>query len=114
MGAHAIDAAWRPLLLELQVPSRPAYDARVGGRILRAVSLRLARKTHSTVGSGSAGCHLEIIRVEEFLRALVTACVALHLFVFGQTCATLPGQAVEMIRGRLFLAAHASMARLAA
>ena len=53
MGAHAVGAARRPLLLELHVPSRAAHDAIVGCRILRAIAFRLAREAHSTVASST-------------------------------------------------------------
>ena len=53
MGAHAVGAARRPLLLELHVPSRAANDAIVGCRILRAIAFRFAREAHSTIVSST-------------------------------------------------------------
>ena len=49
VGVHAVGAGRRALRGEFQVPSRPAYRARVGGRIFRAVAVRLAREAHPAV-----------------------------------------------------------------
>ena len=113
MGAHAVGAARRPLLFEFQVPSRSAYHARVGGRILRAVALRLAREAHSAIRSGNARCLIQIVDVEQLPRAIRAACVALDFPFTRDTCAALIRVAVELPSGFVCFAAHACVAGLA-
>ena len=110
VGAGAMDAARRSLLLEAQMPPRAAHDARVGRRIFRAVSLRPARETDSPIAAITSRCIVKAIGVEHVRWAIGCTGFAHQLVALGRALPALAGVAVELFR---FFLCHTTRARVA-